>query len=156
MVATVLVGLLSALPLLGCDSATEPATQRGAVTLLAEEGVDFATGQVLRPGNYQNSDLFVTANGGSFRMSPGGPDPTRVRDVRWIKTGGGMLMTFDSLAEVPETLPTPDAGSPLPTAKEHIGFVVQDMRGGFAKGWVETLRPDSITIQYAPLGVSTP
>jgi hypothetical protein len=156
LAVALMVGLVTAASLAGCDSTTEPTTQAGAVTLRAEEGVDFATGEIQRPGNYLNSDLFVTANGGSFRMSPGGPSPTKVRDTSWIKGGGGLLVAFDSLAAVPETLPTPGAGSPLPTAKVHIGFVVQDMRGGYAKGWVEALSADSITIQYAPVEVSTP
>ncbi|MEZ4265450.1 MAG: hypothetical protein R3F39_03650 [Myxococcota bacterium] len=147
---------LSALLLTGCDSSDDVAvTQAGTVTLRAEEGVDFATGQILRPGNYLNSDLYVTANAPSFRMSPGGPSPTKVRDTSWIKTGGGVLVAFDSLADVPETLPTPGAGSPLPSAKVHIGFVIEDMRGGFAKGWVQELTSDTITVQYAPIAVST-
>jgi hypothetical protein len=150
------LAVMASLALVACDSGEDAATQRGTVTLQAEQGVNFATGEVLTPGNFQNSDLFVTANGGSFRMSPGGPSPTKVRDTSWIKSGGGVLLTFESLAAVPEALPTPGAGSPLPQAKEHIGFVVQDMRGGYAKGWVERLSADSITVQYAPVVVSTP
>lgn len=156
VVVGLLAGVLSVSLLAGCDSTTEElATQAGTVTLRDNEGIDFATGQIQRPMNYLTSDLVVTANGDSFRISPGGPNPTEVRDTSWIKRGG-ILVEFDSLAEVPETRPTPGEGSPLPTAKLHIGFVVQDMRGGFAKGWVEALSADSITIQYAPVTVSTP
>ncbi|MCB9728864.1 MAG: hypothetical protein H6744_14180 [Deltaproteobacteria bacterium] len=139
-----------------CDSGETQTTRAGSVTLRAEEGVDFATGAILRPGGFANSDLYVTANGDSFRMSPGGPSPVKVRDTSWFKTGGGVLRTFDSLAEVPDDLPQPGAGSPLPQAKAHMGFVLQDMRGGFAKGWVRTLEADSITIEYAPVTASTP
>lgn len=137
----------------GCDSDPSPAVS-GTVTLHAEEGIDLHSGKVQKPGNFKNSDLYVTSNGSSLELIPGGASPTQSRPVNWFVNGGGVNQTFDSLASVPDEAPATDAmGVPLVHAKTGNGFVALRRAGGYTKGWISAADGTAVTIEFEPLAL---
>lgn len=145
------VVLVVGLFLVACDSAESVDPVAGTVSFGADEGVDMLRGTVQDPGNFQNSDLFASRNGGALKLSTGGANPTVNRPVTWFKNGGGVPQKYDSLAEVPNDLPPNEQPEPLLTTQVGNGFVLQRKDGGYSKGWIEAASGESITVQFAPI-----
>jgi hypothetical protein len=120
------------------------------VTLLAEHGVDFATGQVVAKANFGNSDIFATAGKSFLKLSTGGPNATAGRPLRWFTSASGFIRTFNNLGEVPLALPTLDNGArSLVHAKPYVGFVVQNnLSNLYARVWIEAGNEHSVTLNY--------
>ncbi|MFO0745686.1 MAG: hypothetical protein U1F43_08435 [Myxococcota bacterium] len=135
----------------GCDSPSSGPAVSGTVTLHADDGVDLHSGKVQTPGNFKNSDLYASSNGSSLELASGGATPTQNRPVNWFVTPGGVNETFESLAAVPDDLPSGTSGTPLVHAKTGNGFVVERKDGGYSKGWVKAADATSVTIEFAPL-----
>ena len=138
------------LSLLGACAADEDTSCTGdTVTLQAKQGVSFADGCVQTPGNFLNSDLYVTQGAPYLKLAPGGTSSVNTVDVRWSTPS-----TYNSLAEVPDTLPNVDSTSSLPQAKTGIGFVIKNhTTDGYTKGWIQDGAPETgyVTIQFTPL-----
>ena len=120
------------------------------VTLLAEHGIDFATGQVVYKANFGNSDIYATAGSSFLKLSTGGPNATAGRPLRWFTSASGFIRTFNNLDEVPLALPTLDNGArSLVHAKPYVGFMVQNnLSNLYARVWIEAGNEHSVTLKY--------
>ncbi len=148
------LGLLLILPwvaLAACaDDPTGP--RAGTLTMGADEGLDFVTGAVRSPGNFQNSDLYASANGDlGLKLMTGGADPTKNRPILWFKGAGGLPATFETFDAVPNTAAADTDTEQLTHAKAHYGFVLETHTGTQIKGWIAAADKDAVTIQFGPL-----
>jgi hypothetical protein len=119
------------------------------VTLDRDQGVDFATGEVLKPGNFK-ADMYATRSSTTLKLSPGADKSTNYNPVEWFLTDAGTYEEFGSLSQVPELLPADDSGTALVKARTGNGFVVKNNRSsGYTRGWVELAEDGTVVIQYA-------
>lgn len=146
LVVAVSIGELGA-----CDAGGDSGPVSGTVTFGADEGVDLRTGKKKDPGNYANSDLYASQNGGALKLATGGDSPTDNRLVNWFKSGGGIPRTFASLADVPSDKPTDAMFESLLHAEPGQGFVIERADGGFTRGWLASADGSAVTIEFAPL-----
>lgn len=147
-VAIVVVGLALA----GCDSAEQVEPASGTLTFRNDQGADFLRGVVQDPGNFQNSDLYASYNGGNnLKLATGGANPTVNRPVTWFKNAGNVPQKFDSLAEVPTDLPPDEQPQALLTTQVGNGFVLQRKDGGYTRGWIQAASGTEVTIQFDPV-----
>ena len=135
---------------LGCDSADPGDPVAGTIALAADEGINFFSGKLQKPGNFANSDLYTSRNADGLKLATGGPDATKSRPVNWFKTGGGVPRTFASLAEVPFDRPDEAMTEPLIHAKAGNGFLVKRADGGYTRGWIATAEGTTVTIEFVP------
>ena len=137
----------------GCADDTEDAAsasyESGTVSLLKNQGVDFATGEVQDPGTFLNSELRLTAQAGKLELRSGGPTATQERPVNWFKATSG-YEHFDNLDAVPTT-PLPTTNQPLLNAEPGHGFIIERADSGYIRGWISDTTDDSVTIVYGPL-----
>jgi hypothetical protein len=127
----------------------EPTGQAGTVTLNAETGIVFSSGEVLKPGNYKNSDIYATAGSGYLKLTPGGLIPTESNPVTWFQGAGGFHSTYSSLKQVPSSKPSEESGYSLVKAKAGIGFVVKNnVSEGYTKGWISQGGSGKVIIEY--------
>jgi hypothetical protein len=135
------------------DDPTGP--RAGMLTMGADEGLDFVAGSVRSPGNFQNSDLYASANGDlGLKLMTGGADPTKNRPILWFKGAGGLPTTFDAFDDVPNTPAADTDTEQLTHAKTHYGFVLETHTGTQVKGWITVADKDSVTIQFGPLAAT--
>ncbi|HIA04533.1 MAG TPA: hypothetical protein EYN66_21995 [Myxococcales bacterium] len=124
-------------------------TESKTITLNAETGINFETGEYLKPGNFKNSDVYATAGKSYLKLTPGGPIPTQSNPVTWFKGAGGFHSTYSSLNQVPNSKPDDKGGKSLVKAKAGIGFVVQNnVSTGYTKGWIQNGGPNQVIIEY--------
>lgn len=146
---------IAALSLVGCADGTDgsPGSDYtdGSVTLLKNQGIDFATGVVQDPGNVVNSEIRLTNQSAKLELRSGGPSTTKERPVNWFSLTSG-YESFPSLEAVPSS-PLPAAGQNLPllNAEAGHGFIVQRADLGYVKGWILETTDDSVTIVYTPI-----
>ena len=144
-----------ALSLVGCaddtDGSSASSYTDGTVTLLKNQGVDFATGALQDPGNVVNSEIRLTNQSAKLELRSGGPSTTKERPVNWFSRTSG-YESFSSLEAVPNS-PLPAAGQNLPllNAEAGHGFIVQRADLGYVKGWIIETTDDSVTIAYTPI-----
>ena len=138
------------LALTGCGDGdgTSSYTGSGQVTLTADTGIDFTTGQFQTKGNYATSDIYATSGGQHLKLASGGPSPTKNRPVDFFLGAGGIHETFGSLAEVPAIPPDPGKTQALVKAKTGNGFVVENSDGSFTRGWIIEATDTQVRIQY--------
>ena len=127
-----------------------PGANYSEVTLVANTGINFSTGQTFKMANYANSDLFATQGSSYLKLTPGGSKSTKTQPIRWFKTNGGLVKTFNSLDNVPWEYPTDaEASKSLVSAKPGVGFVVRNnLSDGYTRVWIKTGDSKSVTIQY--------
>lgn len=133
---------------LACDSDPTPPPDAGTVVLAHDGGVDFATGTVVTPGTYANTDLYASTNGDSgMKLATGGPTIVENRPINWFKTGGGIATEFPDLASVPVT-PLPTAVDAMLHAKPSLGFLLETAAGDHVRGWISAASSSSVTIEW--------
>ncbi len=120
-------------------------------TISTEEGIVFSTGELVEGHPpFSKTDLYVVTNG------PEGPQlktgATKITEhgspVNWFMQGG-IARKWDSLDQVPHTLPTEDSQDTLQHAKYGNGFLVENfLSSGYTRGFISAATPDSVTIQY--------
>ncbi len=125
-------------------------TISGEVTLTAEMGINFATGQAVKPANFANCDLFASAGTSFLKLSPGGPTPVKGQPLTWFTTPGGLIETFLSLSDVPNVVPQDSDGSKsIVNAKKGIGFVLRNNTSdGYTRVWIRHGAKKQVTIEY--------
>lgn len=146
-------GALAALPLsalvpafAACDSSSP--VPSGVVTLRKEQGVDFFSGEVRIPGDFDNSDLIARTSGSGLSLTTGGPSPVETRPINWFLGAGGVEERFDSLAEVPVTRPGADMTGSNTAVRAGEGFVTRSARGDWTRGWIQATDGTSVTIAF--------
>ena len=146
---------IAALSLVGCADDTDGPSDAnyidGSVTLLKNQGIDFATGALQDPGNVVNSEIRLTNQSAKLELRSGGPSTTKERPVNWFSLTSG-YETFSGLEAVPSS-PLPAAGQNLPllNAEAGHGFIVQRADLGYVRGWISEVTDDSVTIIYTPI-----
>lgn len=91
----------------------------GTVTLAADEGLVFRTGEHLAPADTRTADLIAYANGTGLDLKPGTPDGAMA-----VERPGGRPKTYAALAEVPEAAPAPGTYDMLGKVKPGYGATV--------------------------------
>lgn len=143
-----LLGFITLVALnVACADDSSPPDQ-GRVTLVNDQGIDFASGAVADPGNYANSDIYATNNGDAgMKLTTGGANPAANRPITWFRSGGGIPATFDDLASVPSA-PPPTTYDALVHAKQNNGFLLRAENGDLVRGWLEAADASSVTVQW--------
>ncbi len=150
LVLASLLALSAPSTLSACDAEAEVVAVRVA-SFGADGGVDMTTGAVQVPGNFANSDLFASANGGHLKLATGSDKPTTNRPVNWFIGAGGVAATFAGLDDVPDDRPDAATTQALPHAKTGNGFVLMTSRGTWFKGFIREATATQITVEYGPL-----
>ena len=154
-IATLLTVLLALVLVAGCDdggdSSVAASTTSGTVTLGADEGIDFNSGEVQRPGNFGNSDIYATRNGSALKLSGGGPNIVDVRPLTFFQGAGGVFPTYEDIDAVPNVKPVDGQDAVLPKARTGNGFTILNAAGFYSKGFIVSADETSVTIQYQPL-----
>ena len=130
--------------------AASPVSDVFEVTLFKNQGVNFSAGEVVNKGNFANSDLYATAGKHYLKLSPGGNTSTKGRPLRWFQNSGGFVQTFDSVQDVPLSLPTDaDSSKSIVNAKSYIGFVVKNhLSDDYTRVWIKHGNEDYVTLQF--------
>jgi hypothetical protein len=144
------LALAALLPLAACD--TESPVPSGLVTLRKDQGVDFFSGVVQIPGDFDNSDLIARTSGSGLSLTTGGPSPVETRPINWFLGAGGVEQRFGSLAEVPDTRPDAGMTGSNTSVREGEGFVTKSARGHWTRGWIQATDGTSVTIAFELLG----
>jgi hypothetical protein len=146
--------------LAGCDlaetaepDATAEAPASGTVTLAADGGVIFGTGEVKAKGHDLTTDLMAYKSGAGLDLKAGIAEGTTSRQpLRVAKTAGGTNATFASLDEVPVDLPNySEANAYARNVKAGMALVVRNnVSAGHTVVWVEAAggAPATVTLQY--------
>lgn len=116
--------------------------QRKVVTLKPEQGVNFATGQVIDPGNFKNSDLYATYGHTYLKITPGGDKSTVSNPVLWQ----GPVNSFD---QITFNVPVDGKGYSLAQARSGEAFVLKNhLSDGYTRGWIIAGDDTVVTIEY--------
>lgn len=120
------------------------------VTLFPGQGVNFATGELIYSANYANVDLYATKGSNFLKLTAGGISPTKSHPLRWFQNSGGFVQTFETIDQVPLSLPTEaDAGQSIVNAKAYIGFVVKNnLSAGYTRVWIKAGSHHATTLVY--------
>ncbi len=141
--------IASSFLLLACGAEESTCGGGNSATLGVGQGISFSDGCVQSPGNFENSDLYVTYGEPYLKLTPGGEKSNKQTDVRWTNPS-----KYGSLPEVPDTLPADGSSPSLTQVKTGYGFVIKNhTTSGYTKGWIESGEPNSpsITMQFEAL-----
>ncbi len=125
------------------------ADEFGVITLNADDGVVFATGEIIPGDKFNQVDLLATENGDRIRLATGGPTTTKPNPIIWFESAGGMLETYSSLDEVPYDKPSSETGAAMLKTDTGLGFVLENYTSsGFTKGWIRSATASEVVIEY--------
>lgn len=142
----------------GCDEPTTPPREdvpvedvepdvgpeviTGTVTLRVDQGVVFASGEIIRGAYIDECDIMATPAGGYLRLTSCGPKSVDTEAVYWYEE-------LASLAEVPTGVVPEGEGHAIPEARVGTGFVVVNYTsGGVTRGFVSAIEKDLAVIEY--------
>ena len=147
--------LLIALTLLACLSCSTERRSRlidsGTITLGADQGVVFETGEIIPGDKFNQVDLLATENGSRLRLATGGATTAKPNPVNWFDSSSGIPETFNSLDEVPNDKPTGSTGASMLKTETGIGFVLENYvssYGGYTKGYIRQATATEVVIDY--------
>lgn len=146
-----LIGAIACLVLtIGCaESRRSASASSGLITLNANEGVVFTTGDILPGDKFNQVDLIATDNGDRLRLASGGETTTKPNPVNWFPADGGLYQMFTSLDDVPADKPGDTSGTSQLKTTAGYGFVLKNyISGGYTKGWIQSSSPTEVVIEY--------
>ena len=146
-----LFAVLSSLLLTACAESrgSRSGGGSGVVTLNADEGVVFASGEILPGDKFNQVDLLATDNGDRLRLATGGATTTKPNPVNWFPASGGLYQMFESLDDVPADKPTDSTGTSMLKTTSGYGFVIQNyVSEGYTVGWIQSSSPTEVIIEY--------
>jgi len=118
-----------------------------SVTLSANTSVCFDVAERHSPLSTAD-DMNATPAGNHLKLTPGGPLPTKSNPVNWFMAGGKPKL-FESLADVPATLPVDQPGLPLIKPKPGMAFVVKNNTSpGYTRGFVAQAVTEALVLHY--------
>ena len=146
-----LIGAVACITLtIGCaESRPSAIASSGVITLNANEGVVFSTGDILPGDKFNQVDLNATDNGDRLRLASGGETTTKPNPVNWFPAAGGLYQMFTSLEDVPDDKPGNSAGTSQLKTTAGYGFVLKNyISDGYTRGWIRSSSPTEVVIEY--------
>lgn len=135
---------------------TAPAqTGSSVLTLKAEQGADFGSGALVDPGHPLKADLVCYAGSNSLDCQAGaGPTVADQKHLKLLRTPGGTIASYDSLDQVPTSLPTVSDRDMLRGVKAGTAFVLENnlTESSYTRAWVKKVGPTSMTLEFEVFG----